>query len=182
MSALLVVGLGASSSTAVPQERETFRALAQSLAAGISGQTRIQIQISRWSTQEEADHLEQVVLEESMDRLVEELGRQPEVGRIWVPGQTGVSWALRYAEEYREDGTRYILLATNRPVDFWEAVDRPLRTWRYRVSLIELALDENDQGEGAMAIGAAVTIDPKQGTLNIKHMTTTGVRLTNVRK
>ena len=92
------------------------------------------------------------------------------------------AWPLRYAEEYREDGKRYILLAADRPIDFWEAVDRPMRTWQYRTTLIELVLDENNRGEGAMAVGAALTIDPEQGTLNVKHMTTTGVRLTNVRK
>ena len=169
-------------SIAEPQERETFRALAQSVAAGISGQTAILIQISRWSTQEEADHLANVVLEEDMDRLFDELQKQEEVGRIRIPGEVGTAWPLRYAEEYREDGKRYILLAADRPIDFWEAVDRPMRTWQYRTTLIELVLDENNPGEGAMAVGAALTIDPEQGTLNVKHMTTTGVRLTNVRK
>ena len=87
-----------------------------------------------------------------------------------------------YATQYRDGGQRYIVLATDRPIDFWEAVERPIQTWKYRVTLIELVLDENDRGEGAMAVGVEFGVDAEQESLTIKHMTTTGVRLTNVRK
>ena len=170
------------SSIAVPQETETFRALAQSTTTGISGQTSIIIQITRWSTEEEVDHLRGVLLRQDMHQLADELQKQDEVGHIRVPGQAGTGWRLRYARQYRDGDTRYITLATDRPIDFWEALEQPIRTWNYRVSLIELVLDENDRGQGAMAVGVEFGVDVEHETFTIKHIATQPVRLTNVRK
>ena len=169
------------SSIATPQA-ETFRALAQSNAIGLTGQTSIIIQITRWTTDEEADHLMEVLLEGDMLRLADELNKQDEVGHIRVPSEPGTSERLRYARQYRDDGKRYIVLATDRPISFWEAVEGPLWLRRHSVSLIELALDENDRGVGAAAVGIEFGIDDEHDTLTVKHISTQLIRLTNVRK
>lgn len=175
----LALGLPA---TAVAQEVENFRALAQSTTAGLEGQARINIQITRWSTDEEADHLTEVLLEQNMEALSQALRDQPEVGHIRVPGEAGTGWRLRYAEQYRDGGKRYIILATDRPIDFWEAVERPMPQWNYQVSLIELALDANGEGEGAVAVGVEFGVDAETGTLLVKHLGASLIRLVSVRK
>ena len=183
----LVATLASASLLAAPfepaaQERETFNALAQSLAAGVSGQTNVIIQISRWTTDEQADHLMSVLAEQNTEKLADELRRQPETGRIRIPGQVGTAWPLRYADQYTEDGKRYITLAADRPIDFWEAVQRQRRTWNYQITLIELVVDDRGEGEGTMQVGVELRVDPETGTITVKDMTTQPIRLSRVRK
>ncbi len=169
------------SSIATPQT-ETFRALAQSNAIGRTGQTPIIIQITRWTTDEEADHLMNVLLEQDMLKLADELNKQDEVGHIRVPNAAGPGHRLRYARQYRDGGKRYITLATDRPIEAWEQLEQPIRTWNFQVSLIELALDEDDRGVGAAAVGVEFGVDDEHDTLTVKHITSQLIRLTNVRK
>jgi len=177
----VALALGAPA-VAAAQEVENFRALAQSTTFGLEGQARINIQITRWSTDEEADHLTEILLQQDMEQLAQALRDQPEVGHIRVPGEPGPGWRLRYAEEYREGDTRTIILATDRPISFWEAVERPMPLWKYQVSLIELRLDANDEGEGAIAVGVELGVDAESGTLLVKHLEIAPIRLVNVRK
>ena len=180
---VLAVALGASAGfSAAAQETETFRALAQSTTSGISGQARVNIQITRWSTDEEADHLTDVLLEQNMEQFAQALRDQPEVGHIRAPAEAGTGWRLRYAEQYRDGDKRYIVLAADRPISFWEAVERPALLRPYQVSLIELVLDENNQGQGAIAVGVELGVDTESGTLTVKHLAVQPIRLSNVRK
>lgn len=179
-----VFGLTVATGSAQETERETFSALAQHSGTGPSGQTTVIIQIERWSTDAERDHLAEVLINEDMQRLADELNKQDDVGFIRGTGgrQRLPSVRLRYAREFREDGVRIIRLATDRPISFGEAVRRPNRTWDYQVSLIELRLDENDEGEGVLMAGVEFGVDGENNVLTIKHLSTNPVRLVNVRK
>ena len=167
-------------------QEETFRALAQHLGSGPSGQTSIIITISRWSTDEERDHLAEVLVTEDMQDLADELRRQETVGFIRTTGRaarvgTG-SWQLRYAREFRSGDDRIIRLATDRPISFVEVLRQPVRTWDFQVSIIELKLDANDEGEGVLMAGVEFGVDGENNVLTIKHVSTNPVRLVNVRK
>lgn len=182
VTAVALVSIAASPTNAQPQERETFRALAQSLAAGISGQTNIIIMITGRTSGEDADRLEGILRSDGTEALANALRNQPEVGRFRIPTEAGTGWPLRFAEERIEDGKRYLTLMADRPIAFQEAVNRPQRTWKYQISLIELVLDENDQGEGTMQVGVDMRVDPDTGAITIADITTQPIRLLRVRK
>ena len=167
------------------QDRETFRALARSTGTGPSGQTTIQITIDRLSTDEEAEAVREVVMNGDNQSIADELGNMESVGFLRVTGNarnrgTG-SWQLRYAREFEEDGVRILRLATNRPIHFVEAVRRPGRSWDAQTTLIELYLDENNEGEGVLMAGVEFTVDAKNGQVTLKHLSSTPVSLEQVR-
>jgi hypothetical protein len=168
------------------QEREVFRALARHTGTGPSGQTSITITIDRFSTEEEHDRLLETVMNEDNQTIANELGDMDSVGFLRVTGRaagrgTG-SWQLRYAYEVQNGDTRVIRIATNRPILFVEAVRRPTRSWDSQTTLIELNVDENGEGEGVLMAGVEFTVDAKNGQITLSHLSSSPVRLEQVRR
>jgi len=168
------------------EDRETFRALARHTGTGPSGQTSIQITIDRFSTDEEHDHMLEVIMNEDNQTISSELGDMDSVGFLRITGRaagrgTG-SWQLRYAREVQQGDTRVIRLATDRPILFVEAVRQPRRSWDSQTTLIELNLDENGEGEGVLMAGVEFTVDAKSGQITLSHMSSSPVRLEQVRR
>ncbi len=168
------------------QERETFRALARHMGTGPSGQTTIQITIDRFSSDEEHDHMLEVIMNEDNQTIADELGDMDSVGFLRVTGRAATrgtgSWQLRYARQVQQGDTRVIRLATNRPILFVEAVRRPTRTWDSQTTLIELRLDENGEGDGVLMAGVEFTVDAKNNQITLSHLSSSPVELTNVRR
>ena len=168
------------------QERETFRALARHMGTGASGQTTIQITIDRFSSDEEHDHMLEVIMNEDNQTIADELGDMDSVGFLRVTGRAATrgtgSWQLRYARQVQQGDTRVIRLATNRPILFVEAVRRPTRTWDSQTTLIELRLDENGEGDGVLMAGVEFTVDAKNNQITLSHLSSSPVELTNVRR
>ncbi len=168
------------------QERETFRALARHMGTGPSGQTTIQITIDRFSSDEEHDHMLEVIMNEDNQTIADELGDMDSVGFLRVTGRAATrgtgSWQLRYARQVQQGDTRVIRLATNRPILFVEAVRRPRRTWDSQTTLIELRLDENGEGDGVLMAGVEFTVDAKNNQITLSHLSSSPVELTNVRR
>ncbi len=167
------------------QERETFRALARHTGTGPSGQTTIIITIDRFSSDEEHDHMLEVIMNEDNQTIADELGNMDSVGFLRVTGRAATrgtgSWQLRYARQVQRGDTRVIRLATDRPILFVEAVRQPRRSWDSQTTLIELNLDENGEGEGVLMAGVEFTIDAKSGQITLSHMSSSPVQLLQVR-
>ncbi len=168
------------------QERETFRALARHMGTGPSGQTTIQITIDRFSSDEEHDHMLEVIMNEDNQTIADELGDMDSVGFLRVTGRAATrgtgSWQLRYARQVQQGDTRVIRLATNRPILFVEAVRRPTRTWDSQTTLIELRVDEYGEGDGVLMAGVEFTVDAKNNQITLSHLSSSPVELTNVRR
>ena len=56
------------------------------------------------------------------------------------------------------EGGRQIVLATDRPIGFWEARNQP-RSIDYPFTILEMRLDKNDQGSGKILAGTKIYID-----------------------
>lgn len=168
------------------QERETFRALARHVGTGPSGQTPVQITIDRFSTDEEHDRMLDVIMNEDNQAIASELQSMDSVGFLRVTGGTPrgqtTSWQLRYARQGQEGDTRTIRLATNRPINFVEHLEQPIRTWNAQTTLIELHLDENNEGEGVLMAGIEFTVDAKNDQITLSHISSRPVRLEQVRR
>lgn len=165
------------------QERETFRATAQALGTGPSGQTGVIITISRWSTDEERNALATVLAEEGSNALADALNKQDETGFIRFPQVQAQypSVRLRYARQFPNGDGRTIILATDRALGWAEAIRRPQRTVDNRVTLIQLDVDAEGNGEGVMALGVELVIDAETNTLSISTVSSQPIRLVNVR-
>lgn len=170
------------------ETRETFQAFAVSMgtvAAGAS--TTLQITIDRWTTDDERNELIATIVEKDSEELLDALRDQEETGFVRVTGRGAgrtryPSVRLHYARDIRTpDGGRMIRLATDRPIGMWEAIQNP-RSMDYTFTLIELRLDENNDGEGSFAVGVEITYDKEKNTLVLENRGFEPVRLTRVNK
>lgn len=151
---------------------------------GPRGQTRLQIQVDRWSTDEERATLMEALASQTgraRDRqLADTLFSKDPVGRIREQARLGED--LRYSRSFvAEDGSRQIILATDRRLAFAEAW-RSSRTLDYNVTLIILDLDAEGQGEGQLLLGAEFVWDEDQNQVVITNFASEPIRLTSVRQ
>jgi hypothetical protein len=157
-----------------------FSAFNVSMPTGMAGVTEITIE--RWTTDAERQGLVDVLAGASFkqggqDKLLRALQKvEPRVGFIRTPNSIG--WDLRYARENMlPDGTRQIVIATDKPVSFAAAVsgsdvlDHPF-------TFIEMRMKPNEKGEGRMLVATAVDI--KSGQLQLENYGQEPVRLTSI--
>ena len=195
---VLAVAVGLAASAVAQDEPESFREqfTARAVAMGTSnppilppGTTAtIDINITRWTTQEEEQHLLEVLAKKGQRALVREMRRQPETG--WIRVVTAArggnvttrmpSERLRYARQIPlEDGGRRLILAFDRPITMSEALAQP--RWRnFDVTVFFIDLNAENVGEGQLAIGVQLTVEQETNTLKIVSFATEPVRLTRV--
>jgi hypothetical protein len=174
---LLTVGSGnAGAESAKPVER--FTAFAVNMTGGGSGV--VQIAIERWSTEAERDMLKKTLVEKGPDALLGTLQKiRPRVGYMRLPNTLG--WDLYFARDIRrEDGTRQVILATDRPVSFAEA-RRSTRSLQYDFTLVDIRFDASGKGKGELAAAARVKVNEKTNAIEIENYGARPVDLINVK-
>ena len=103
----------------------------------------------------------------------------PKVGYIRTPET--LAWDLRYAHQFKlDEGGRRIVLATDRPIGFREAVNQP-RTIDYPFTIIEIRLNPNDEGEGKILAGTKIFVD-KNKTIVLENYGQQPVRFNEIKK
>jgi hypothetical protein len=159
-----------------PTERFTAAAVNNSIV-GRPGVTPLDITINRWSTEAERDKLMTEFKEKGPKALLSALQDTKPIGTISTPGNVG--YDLRYARELPgEDGGRRIILATDRPMSFWEAANQP-RSSDYPFLLIELRLNKSGEGEGKLSPASKLSLS--DNTLVIENYANQPVALNQVR-
>ncbi len=197
LAAALVVQTGLAG---VPEDqeekiRETYRALAVTLGGiGLSGpsRTRLTISIDRWTTDEEHNQLITTLAEKGSKDFLNALQKQEGAGFVQFATLT---IPLRYAREIRVEGKRIIRLATGDPI--FSYLPRTLTmvrgppvmlryprdfTGNYPFSLIELRLDENNEGEGTLCEVDQIKYDKKNTKLLVESLSSDPMRLTGITK
>jgi hypothetical protein len=158
---------------------ETFTATAVNMSGvGRPGAGVVEIVIERWSTDAERDRLVQVLKEKGSDALMSALQKMRRVGYIRTPGRIG--WDLHFARDIKRDDGRQVVIATDRPMSFWEASRRP-RSADYDFTLVDIRFDADGKGTGKLAVAAKVDYNEKTGTVEIEDFGIEPVRLTEVR-
>jgi len=142
-------------------KKEQFTGFAINTNSGPKTAT-VDFAIERWSTDAERAQLLAIIKEFPKDpnaKLVSALQKMPKVGYIRT-SQT-LAWDLHYARQSAlDDGGRQIVLATDRPIGFWEARNQP-RTMDYPFTILEMRLDKRDMGEGKILAGTRIYVDKK---------------------
>jgi len=157
-----------------------FTAFDVSMSTGTTAMTEIAIE--RWTTAAERTMLLNLVgtskpTEDGQRKLLEALQKiKPRTGFIRFPNSIG--WDLRYAVENKmDDGTRQIVIVTDKPVSFGAAATDS-RAMDYPFTLIEMRMKPNEKGEGKML--AATSISAKNGRLELENYGQEPVRLTSI--
>jgi hypothetical protein len=155
---------------------EHFTATAVDMNTGWTG--RIEISVTRWSTAVERETLVATLFKEGSDELLDKLRHMRSVGRIYTSGSIG--YDLRFAEQTKgPDGGRRIVLATDRPMSFWETVNRP-RSADYPFTWAQLNLKADGTGEGELAVRARVFGDRPNRPIEVETFEIHPIRLQTV--
>jgi len=160
--------------------RETFTAFAVDL--GDSGRrsstSQVKITIDRWSTDEERRRLVSSFTESGDDALLKDLSKLKPLGRISTPDSIG--YDLRYAHEMPlASGGRRIIIATDRPMTYWERAQRP-RSADYPYTFIEMRIGADGKGQGKMTVATKVNMLGAD-TIELENYDLSPVQLSEIR-
>ena len=137
---------------------------------------RVIMRVERWSTEAERIRVAEA-LKKGNDAALELLRELRPVGTIRTPDSLG--YDLRYAaQEPSEEGGRRIVIATDRPINFWEARNQP-RTIDYPFTFIQIEMDRNGEGKGTLSLMTRVL--PRGNTIVLENFASAPVMLSNVR-
>jgi hypothetical protein len=138
----------------------------------------VQIGIDRWSSDQELDRLVDTLRTRGANKMLNDLRKAPRVGYLRTPDHVG--WDIHFASvSPTEDGGQQIVLATDRPIRFWEAANLT-RTLNYPFTLIEIHLDKNGKGEGRMSVATKITLSRDGKTLELENYSSQPVLLKKV--
>lgn len=188
-SAVFAVAAGAQSVTPSATDKVTINGWALSMSNVATGANQsIRINIDRWSSPSQRQHLIDTFLAKKQDGLLKELEKQPELGRFNFPGYMGpdpnnvmrLGTDIRYAMSFPgEDGGRRIVVITPRVIGFREAVNQP-RIVDYPFSLFEMRFDKDGKGEGKLAYATQINFDKKKNAIELENYSSEPVRLNNL--
>jgi hypothetical protein len=189
LAAMVVVPAAAQSVMPSATDKVTINGWALNMSNTATGANQtIRINIDRWSSPSQRQHLITTFLEKKQDGLLSELEKQPELGRFNFPGYQGpdpnnvmrLGTDLRYAMSFPgEDGGRRIVIITPRVIGFREAANQP-RTVDYPFTLFEMRFDKSGKGEGRMAYATQLKFDKKTNSIELENYSSEPVRLNNL--
>ena len=158
-------------------EKERFTAIAVVNNERASGSGIVQIDITRWSTAAERASLLGVLKKDGAEKLLDALQGTKPVGIIKTPDSLG--YDLHYAHSTPlPDGGRRIVIATDRPIGFWEATNRP-RTIDYPFTVIQMEISKDGKGKGTLSY--ATKIIPAGDTIVLENFGIQPVMLTEIK-
>jgi len=141
-----------------------------------SGAGRVIIRVNRWSSDAERTRLVNTLLEKGPEKLLDVLSGNKSAGTIRTPDS--LAYDLRYAHQVPgEDGGRRIVIATDRPVSFWEARNQP-RISTYPFTVIQMQIDRDGKGRGTLSY--ATKIAAKGNVIELENFATSPVMLNNI--
>jgi hypothetical protein len=167
-------GSGPAAQTNLPAEEFTAVAIVNNNLG--SGAGTVLISVDRWSTDADRTRLVDTLLQKGPEKLLDQLQDMRPVGRIRTPDSLG--YDLRYAHQTRgEDGEQRIVIATDRPIGFWEASRRP-RTIDYPFTVIQMEIPR--EGKGSGRISYATKIVAKDNTIELENFASAPIMLTQI--
>jgi len=157
---------------------ERFTALAVNVTGG--GTAQVEIAVDRWSTDAERGRLLKTLADKGPDKLLDVLKDMPKVG--FIRQTSSIGWDLRYARHTPlPDGGESVVVATDRPISTWEAVNQP-RTIDYPFTVVEMHINANGEGQGKMSYATKVTVDKKTDSIVLENWGTSPVLLQGVHR
>lgn len=174
---LALLAVGAYAQTNGQPERFTANAVSTSPQYG-TGQQIVEITIDRWSPNAERERLVSALQTKGSDELLKQLQKNRPVGRIRTPDSLG--YDLRYAQQTAlPEGGRMVVIATDRPIGFWEATQRP-RSIDYPFTVIQMKIDRDGKGTGTMSYATRI-VAHKNNVIELEDFATQPIMLNNIK-
>ena len=147
---------------------------------GGGGGTTVTIGVYRWSSDAERTALVNVLKEEGNAQMVADMSQLPQVGFIMTQGT--LAWALYYARENTlPDGTKQVVLATNRPISFAGSIS-PGTAQKYDLGVVEMHFDKSGKGEGKIIGMGMASIDKSTGKIEVNNYQGQPTRLLQIKE
>lgn len=141
-----------------------------------SGAGTVLLSVTRWSTDEERNRLVDTLLKKGPDALLDVLHDNRSTGTIRTPDSLG--YDLRFAHQTATaDGGRRIVIATDRPIGFWEATRQP-RTIDYPFTVIQMEFGPEGKGKGTLSYFTKITA--RNNVIELENFATSPVMLTEI--
>lgn len=174
--ALAVILTAGAAMSQTAGEKESFTAIAVANNNIATGTGTVQMDVTRWSTDAERMKLVDALRNKGPEALLEELRKNRSTGTIRTPDSLG--YDLRFAHQMpAEDGGRRIVLATDRPIGFWEATNKP-RSIDYPFTVIQMQIAPDGKGTGTLSY--ATKIVARDNIIELENFATSPVMLTQV--
>jgi len=158
-------------------EPEQFNAIAIVNNNLASGAGTVLMRVTRWSSDAERTQLIGTLTKKGPDALLDDLKRMRSVGTIRTPDS--LAYDLRYAyQRALPEGGRQIVLATDRPIGFWEAVNQP-RTIQYPFTVIQMQIGGDGKGKGTLSYATKIVV--RGDVVELENFATQPVMLTEIR-
>jgi hypothetical protein len=146
---------------------------------GGGGGTTVTIGLYRWSSDAERAALINVLKTEGNAELVADMSQLPQVGFIMTQGT--LAYALYYARETTlPDGTKQVVLATNRPISFAGSI-APGAQQKYDLGVVEMHFDKDGKGEGKIIGMGMAKIDKDTGKIEVENYQGQPTRLMQIK-
>jgi hypothetical protein len=156
--------------------KEEFTAVAIANDEFGAGADRVLIRSDRWSTEAERVKLVNTLQQQGSNALLEALQDARPVGTIRTPDS--LAYDLRYAHETKgADGGRQIVIATDRPIGFWEAANSA-RTLDYPFTVIQMQLGPEGKGKGTLSYATRIRAYGK--VIELENFSTAPIMLTDI--
>ena len=177
LAAILWGGAISAQTNGQPEEFSATAIVNNNLGAGAG---RVIMRVERWSTEAQRGQLTRVLMKDGPNELLDQLRDQKSVGTIRTPDSLG--YDLRYAhQEAGEDGGRRVVIATDRPIGFWEAVHQP-RTIDYPFTVIDMRINREGVGEGKMSLATKITASKDKKQVELENYGTQPVLLQSIKR
>jgi hypothetical protein len=176
---LLLSSAGGAQTATSTGKPEQFTMLASNISEiGGTGIVTLDIDILGWTSEGENERLMTAFNERGQGGLIEALQKTEAVARVKQPGT--LSFDFHYARQtVNPDGTRKILLLTDRYIGFGEATART-RTLDYPFTLIDMTIDASGRGQGQLFIATKLM---RTGNLLImENFASTPVQLREIKR
>jgi hypothetical protein len=173
LAMLLASALTLAQTHGVPEE---FTAVAIANDEFRSGAGKVIIRVTRWSTDAETQRLVTALQTKGSGALLDQLQDARPVGTIRTPDS--LAYDLRYAHQTKgEDGGRQIVIATDRPVSFWEAANNA-RTLDYPFTVIQMQMGTDGRGKGTMSYATRIRAYGK--VIDLENFATAPIMLNEI--
>lgn len=114
-----------------------------------SGAGTVSISVDRWSTEAERTKLVTTLREKGPRAMLDLLQDMRRVGSIRTPDSLG--YPLHFAHQTAgPDGGRRVVIATDRPIGFWE-LWHGTRSTEYPFTVIQMNIDPDGKGTGTLS-------------------------------
>lgn len=189
LMAFVALGMPAMPYAQTQGEKLEITAFAVNMSNIATGSTAVvQINIDKWSTPVEREHLITTMVEKGSDALLRELQKAPVKGRFRIPSarrpdphQLALGHDIRYTWQTQlPEGGRRIVFVTDRYISFQEARNQP-RSIDYPFTLVEIRVDKEGKGEGKAAVATKISFDKAKKQLELENYSSEPVRLNEIR-